>query len=327
MIEQIALSPYMRSLVLVLLFAFVSAMTFLAIRTLMSRRLILGRLDEQSRAGIASDDVAAGLQTSSIRASAWARLTDRIERGGFSLGDSNPKALQRKMLAAGYRSPQAPQIFTLVRLLLILLLPSLVVLPQLMSNKPITLPSLYLQGVGFAVMGLVLPNLFVTAKADRRREEIVNGFPDCLDLMLVCVEAGMGLEAALDRVAREMTTSHPLVAEALLQTTLELRAGASREEALRNMADRTRVDEIRSFATLLIQSDKLGSSIASTLRIYASEMREKRRMRAEEKAHRLPVLLSIPLVACMLPVMIGVLMLPAAVRVIRDVVPAMTGGG
>jgi tight adherence protein C len=92
------------------------------------------------------------------------------------------------------------------------------------------------------------------------------------------------------------------------------------------MADRAAADEIRAFATLLIQSTKLGSSISQTLRTYAAEMRERRRMRAEEKAHRLPVLLSIPLVACMLPVMIGVLMLPAVIRVTRAVLPALTGG-
>lgn len=326
MVEQIALSPLMRWAVLLLLFALVSALAFLTIRTLLSRKLILDRLGQESKRAI--PESASAMQEAMVaKTSAWAKLTERIERGGFSLGDSDPKALQGKMIAAGYRSPQAPKIFTLVRLLLIILLPSLVVLPQLASDKPVSLLNLYLQGAGLAVMGLILPNLYLTARADRRRQEIVNGFPDCLDLMLVCVEAGMGLEAALDRVAREMTTSHPLVAETLLQTTLELRAGASREEALRAMADRTRVDEIRAFSTLLIQSDKLGSSIATTLRIYASEMREKRRMRAEEKAHRLPVLLSIPLVACMLPVMVGVLMLPAAVRVIREVAPAMTGSG
>ena len=106
---------------------------------------------------------------------------------------------------------------------------------------------------------------------------------------------------------------------------LELRAGRSREDALRRMADRVQLDEIRSFSTLLIQSTKLGSSIAQTLRIYASEMREQRRMRAEEKAHRLPVLISIPLVACMLPVMIGLLMLPAMIRVVREILPVMGG--
>lgn len=327
MVEQIALSPVIRVSVLILLFASVSGLAFLAIRSIFSRQAVIARLNEQSRAALGSENAANRLDGQSARASAWARLTERIERGGFSLGDSDPKALQRKMLAAGYRSPQASKIFTLVRLMLIVGLPALVLLPQLIAGKDVSLLSLYLQGAGFAALGLVVPNLFITAKADRRRQEVVNGFPDCLDLMLVCVEAGMGLEAALDRVAREMTTSHPLVAEMLLQTTLELRAGASREEALRAMADRSRVDEIRAFSTLLIQSDKLGSSIAMTLRTYASEMREKRRMRAEEKAHRLPVLLSIPLVVCMLPVMIGVLMLPAMVRVVREVAPAIAGGG
>jgi tight adherence protein C len=137
----------------------------------------------------------------------------------------------------------------------------------------------------------------------------------------------LGLEAAFARVGMELTTSHPLLAEQIGMVVLELRAGRSREDALRRMADRAGTDEIRAFATLLIQSTKLGSSVSQTLRTYAAEMRERRRMRAEEKAHRLPVLISIPLVACMLPVMIGVLMLPAAIRVVRSVLPAMSGGG
>jgi tight adherence protein C len=197
---------------------------------------------------------------------------------------------------------------------------------SLLSGSELSYFKLYIVGSILALAGLYVPALFVQAKIDRRREAIVNGFPDSLDLMLVCVEAGLGLEAALDRVGREVAVSHPLVAAMLTTATLQLRAGASRETALRKMADSVRVDEIASFSTLLIQSDKLGTSIATTLRIYAAEMREKRRMRAEEKAHRIPVLISIPLVTCMLPVMIGILMLPAAIRVIRLVIPAMTGG-
>jgi tight adherence protein C len=122
-----------------------------------------------------------------------------------------------------------------------------------------------------------------------------------------------------------MTDSHPRLAEQFGAVVLELRAGRSHEDALRRMADRAGVDEIRAFSTLLIQSTKLGSSVAQTLRVYAAEMRERRRLRAEEKAHRLPVLLSIPLVCFMLPTMIGVLMLPAVLRVIRSLIPAMQG--
>jgi len=143
--------------------------------------------------------------------------------------------------------------------------------------------------------------------------------------MLVCVEAGLGLEAALDRVGREMVVSHPLLSELLLQTTLLMRAGASREEALRKLGQNAGVDQIKSFATLLVQSDKLGTSMSQTLRVYSAEMREQRRMRAEEKAHRLPVLISIPLVVFMLPTMIGVLALPAVIMAMRDVLPAMGG--
>jgi tight adherence protein C len=207
------------------------------------------------------------------------------------------------------------------------LLPALVLLYYWLTGSSPGLMKLYFTTVVAAAVGLYLPVLIIRIKADRRREEIINSFPDALDLMLVCVEAGLGLEAAFTRVGMEMTESHPRIAEQLGSVVLEMRAGLNREDALRRMADRAGADEIRAFATLLIQSTKLGSSIAQTLRVYASEMREHRRLRAEEKAHRLPVLLSIPLVTCMLPVMIGVLMLPAAIRVIRAIVPALAGAG
>lgn len=255
--------------------------------------------------------------------SAWAKLVDQIEKRGISLVDTNQESLRAKMIAAGYTAKEAPRVFTLVRLITTLAFPAALLLSASLSKEPPGMLKLYIFCAGLAVLGLYIPNLFIQAKIDRRRQQIINGFPDALDLMLVCVEAGLGLEAAFDRVGREMTLSHPLVADMLGAVVLELRAGRGREEALRRMADRMQVDEIRAFCTLLIQSEKLGSSVGQTLRVYASEMREKRRLRAEEKAHRLPVLLSIPLVTCMLPVMIGVLMLPAAIRIIRDVMPYM----
>ncbi len=253
-------------------------------------------------------------------------MVDRIEKAGLNLADTKSDRLREKMVAAGFDSPSRSTPLhvdparpgdrtagTLRGL-------------SVLSGSQLSFLRLYIVGSIAALAGLYLPALFVRAKADRRKEAIVNGFPDCLDLMLVCVEAGLGLEAALDRVGREMALSHPLVSKLLTTATLQLRAGASRETALRKMAEAARVEEIGSFATLLIQSDKLGTSVATTLRIYAKEMRERRRMRAEEKAHRIPVLISIPLVTCMLPVMIGVLMLPAAIRVVRQLIPAMTGG-
>ena len=256
----------------------------------------------------------------------WVQFAERIEKVGLNLADTKADRLRSKLVAAGYDSPAAPKIFTLTRLALVFILPAAYVLLASVGNRELSFFKLYLFGSVLALLGLYLPNLFVTAKADRRRETITNGFPDCLDLLLVCVEAGLGLEAALDRVGREMTTSHPLVAQLILMATMQLRAGAAREAALRKMGDMSGVDEIRSFSTLLIQSDKLGTSMSDTLRVYAAEMREKRRMRAEEKAHRLPVLISIPLVVCMLPTMIGVLMLPGVVRTVRQLLPILSGG-
>lgn len=322
MIETIASTPLIRIIVLVLMFVGVSVISVLVISRVDSRANVRKELraisDDRSRS------VAESL--TQRRDDAWSKLVNKIEKIGLNLGDTRADDLREKLKAAGFTSPAAPRLYNLIRLLGVVVLP-LIVVSLLLGDEEVSFFRLYVMGAVSALFGLYVPALFVRAKADRRRELLVNGFPDCLDLMLVCVEAGLGLEAALDRVGREMAIARPEVANLLTTATLRLRAGASREDALRNMADDAGVDEIRSFATLLIQSDKLGTSIAGTLRVYASEMRERRRMRAEEKAHRLPVLISIPLVMCMLPVMIGVLMLPAAIGVIRTLVPALSGGG
>ncbi|WP_397579887.1 type II secretion system F family protein [Sphingorhabdus sp.] len=324
MLGVLSLNGPMRFALLALVFVIVMAIVILMSNAYARRAATRSRLDEvrgqQSRltasASLRGDTMAKG----------WHKLTAIIEKSGISLVDTQGDSLRARLVAAGYNSPLAPKVFTAVRLGMLVVLPTIFVSVIFLGGTEVSPFKLYLFGVALAIFGLYAPNLFISAKADRRREAIVNGFPDSLDLMLVCVEAGLGMEAAFDRVGREMQNSHPLVAEMLSIVTLELRAGSTREEALRNMATRTQVTEIRSFATLLIQSDKLGSSIGETLRVYASEMREKRRMRAEEKAHRLPVLLSVPLVACMLPVMIGVLMLPAIIRLVREMLPAMSGG-
>lgn len=323
MLDIIASNPPLRIAILLGLFALVALSAFLLFGAFGRRVSVRGELRE-----IASGDKVsiAGQSLTQRRDSAWDRLVDGIEKAGLNLTDTKSDVLRDKLVAAGFDSPAAPRLYTLLRLVLVIALPTAFVAYSLTSGSELSFFRLYFVGSLCAVFGLYVPALFLRAKADRRREAIINGFPDCLDLMLVCVEAGLGLESAFDRVGREMAVSHPLVARLLTTMTLRLRAGASREEALRRLADDARVDEIRSFSTLLIQSDRLGTSISTTLRVYSAEMRERRRMRAEEKAHRLPVLISIPLVTCMLPVMIGTLMLPAAIRVVRQVLPAMAGG-
>lgn len=324
MIELVAENNTLRLLLLLLLFSLVSVAGYFIVQAISVRQLTRRRLLEAGPTGTG------GVTLGSLRAerveSSWLKLVNSIEKRGLSLVDTKDAALRQRLVAAGFTATYAPRVYTLVRLVLVVSLPLLVLLMFWASGSSPSMVKLYFSLIFAAVLGLYVPSVFIRARADRRQRELVNGFPDALDLMLVCVEAGLGLEAAFARVGMEMTTSHPRLAEQFGAVVLELRAGRSHEDALRRMADRAGADDIRAFATLLIQSTKLGSSIAQTLRTYATEMREKRRMRAEEKAHRLPVLISIPLVACMLPTMIGVLMLPAAIRVVRAVLPALSGG-
>jgi tight adherence protein C len=322
MVDFLLANPFARWAFLALVFASVMMVAFAFLGSFNRRGAVRAELKSMA-AGSALSQVARLRQS---KDSAWSKLADRIERAGLSLTDTKNDAVREKLIAAGFDSPSAPRMFTLIRLVMIFALPGAYVLLAVSLGSAVGPYKLLLYGAALALAGLYLPNLFVSARADRRRQEITNGFPDCLDLLLVCVEAGLSLEAALDRVGREMVQSHPLVARILSTTTLQMRAGAHRDAALRRMGEMSGVDEIKSFGTLLIQSDKLGTSVASTLRVYSMEMREKRRMRAEEKAHRLPVLISIPLVVNMLPTMIGVLLLPGVVRVVRQLLPVLNGG-
>ncbi|MCG2840568.1 type II secretion system F family protein [Sandaracinobacter sp. RS1-74] len=254
--------------------------------------------------------------------SLWAKLVAQVEARGLSLEDSKSNVLAEKLALAGYEQPYAVRAYVLIRTGLTLLLPVLAYTLVTLSGASLSVSKLYMLLVVAAAAGLYVPNVIVSGRADRRKQEILNGFPDALDLMLVCVEAGLGIDACFARVGQEIVNLHPKLADLFAGVSLELRAGRARSEALKNMAKRSGVEEIQSFATLVIQSDKLGASIGQALKVYAAEMREGRRMRAEEKAHRLPVLLSIPLVLFLLPTMIGVLALPASIS-LRD---GMFGG-
>lgn len=320
MLELATSNWLVRSLFLVGIFALVALIAYGAI-AFSSRRARVTR-ELASLTGPVGGQTKESL-TRERKEGVWAQMVQRIEERGLNLGDTNDTELRELMKSAGFKSPTAPRVYTLVRLLLVFLLPGVYLMWAFFQAEPPATFFIYFMCIFLAVLALYLPNIFVRYLAHRRRREIINGFPDSLDLMLVCVEAGLGLESTLDRVGREMVTSHPLISNLITETTLLMRAGASREDALRKLGENSGVDEIRSFATLLIQSDRLGTSLATTLRVYSAEMREARRLRAEEKAHRLPVLLSIPLVVFMLPSMIGVLTLPAIVLAIREVIPSM----
>lgn len=165
--------------------------------------------------------------------------------------------------------------------------------------------------VGGAVLGWMIPFIFVRRKVRRRQDELQRTLPDALDLMVVCVEAGLGLNQALVRVGEEMNRVSQTLAEELTLVTLEIRAGAPRETALRNLSERTGVPDIRAFVSMLIQTDRFGTSIADALRIHADELRTKRRQRAEEAAAKLTVKMLIPIVMFIFPSIFLVILGPA----------------
>ena len=167
------------------------------------------------------------------------------------------------------------------------------------------------------LLGYMLPRTIVSLGRDRLFEEHRQSFPDFLDLLVICVEAGIGIDSAIERVGRDLSRSHPSLARNLGFMSLELRAGRSTREALENLSDRLGIDEARSFATLIQQSEELGSSLVQSLRVYSDEMRAKRLARAEEKAHSLPVKLVLPLALFIFPVILGITLMPVAMKLFQ----------
>jgi tight adherence protein C len=164
------------------------------------------------------------------------------------------------------------------------------------------------------ILGYFLPGLVLAQKIKAKMREYRNGFPDFMDLMIVCSDAGMSMEAGVERVSKELQLTYPSLAENLQLVSLELRAGRSLDDALKALSDRLSLDEVRSFATLLQQSKELGTSLSGALRVFSDEMRHKRMSLAEEKAHALPAKMSVPVTVCILPVVLMIAIIPIIVQ-------------
>lgn len=175
-------------------------------------------------------------------------------------------------------------------------------------------------------LGASGPLLLLARRRQARREALEQQFPDALDLLVVCMEAGLAMDSAMVRVGEEGAESHPRVAVEFRRVSEEVAAGRDRGEALRALAERSDLDSIRAFVALLVQSQNLGVSIAQSLRVFAADMRTTRYVRAEEKAMRIPVLMTLPLVLCFMPVILVVLLLPAAIDVVRTLLPSLGRG-
>ena len=226
----------------------------------------------------------------------------------------NVARLRMKLIRAGYLDPGAVGTFFLVRFVALAACAVLAFVAVLMSGDASSAMSRWMFVGMLGAAGYFLPGLVLSRLVAGRMREYRNGFPDFMDLMIVCSDAGMSMEAAIERVSRELQLTYPSLAQNLQLVSIELRAGRSLDDSLKSLADRLSLEEVRSFATLLQQSRELGTSLSGALRVFSDEMRHKRMSMAEEKAHALPAKMSVPVTVCILPVVMMVAIIPVIVK-------------
>ena len=296
---------------------------------------IAGRDDVERRLARAhGDSRSAGFL---VRRQTEARSSSKLASFATPSDERERLAVRRRLVQAGYRGPHAVRNYYLIRTGLGLLLPTplligifgfalnagsfTVKVPLINISASSTLVVLSI----LVALGFYLPPLVVRRRIAHRQQTIREGFPHALDLMQVAIQAGLGFDAALARVGEELQAAHPHLAEEFLLVVLELRAGKPRDRVLQDFAQRTGVEEINSFQTVMNQSIRYGTSISDALEVYAHEMRHKRMMRAEELASQLPVKMSIAMVVFLLPTLFLIFMGPGVIRFVRVITPMLQG--
>ncbi|MGH9845495.1 MAG: type II secretion system F family protein [Blastocatellia bacterium] len=242
------------------------------------------------------------------------RVAKRMDKFGPAPSPRNVRRLRRRLMMAGFYDENASTVFRVVRLGCVVAFPLLTFFVLTVFFRR----SLDFTTIGATLLavlyGLFIPSFTLSRLVTNRKDRITRALPDALDLMVVCVEAGLGLNAALQRVGREMELVEKDLSTELAITNREIRAGKPRDEALRNLGDRTGVDDVKSLVAMLVQTDRFGTSIAESLRVFADSMRTKRRQRAEEQVAKAAIKLIFPLLLFIFPALLIVLMGPALIK-------------
>jgi tight adherence protein C len=308
------LSGYQNStdlVVMALVFIPTATIAFFVMRAMRVR----GTVKRRAAGIVSSEELVSSGGSHSLRHSgmkAAQRLLERTTKHYSSMDGKNMKMLRQRLVQAGIFDARAVGFFFLLRLVLAVGLAGLAfALVPLMGYPGLQWPLVGVMGI----FGYLAPSLVLDRIVARRRQEYRAGFPDMMDLLVVCADAGLGMASAFERVGRELGESYPNLSANIHMANLEVRAGRTMAEALEHFGDRLGLAEVRSFATLIQQSDELGSSITDALRVYSEDMRHKRLSTAEEKAYALPAKLSMPLMICVFPVLFVVILLPVFVRV------------
>jgi tight adherence protein C len=248
---------------------------------------------------------------------------ERVLRLFRPLGELIPRSpedmsqLERRIAQAGIRHPDSAILFVGIQVATAL------AMFVLMGAVPVLVHHLPLRAVLALFMGAMIPDVILRRMTANRQELIQMGLPDVLDLTVICVEAGLGLDQSLQRVGQEVRLSHSDLSDELRLTNLEINMGRSRADALRNLGRRTGVDDLKALCAVLIQTDRFGTSVGQALRVYSDSLRTKRRQRAEERAAKLPVKIIPPLVLFVFPAIFVVVAGPAVIAIVRDFLPMM----
>ena len=245
------------------------------------------------------------------------RMSDVIGRYIVPKSEEELSAFSRQALKAGIRRRNFATIMYGAKVACAIAFPAIALILRMFISRPIPVVTFMIIVVALAVLGFYTPNIWLRSRIDARKEQILHSFPDALDLLVICVEAGMSLDSAITRVGEELKLGHKALSEEFKLLSLELRAGKTRREALRNFGLRTDLDEVNSLVTLLIQTDRFGTSIAQALRVYSDTMRTSRFNKAEEMAMKLPVKLVVPMIIFIFPSLFVVILGPALIQVFR----------
>lgn len=239
---------------------------------------------------------------------------------------ANPKdvtVMQRRMVRAGIRGEHALKVLYGAKIAFGVLLPLVTI--SLVAGSVTDPTNKFMAVLAAAMAGFFGPNEYVKLRSKKRQKQVARGLPNALDLMVICVESGLGLDQAILQVAKELEHAHPEISEEFAFVNLELKAGKRRVDALRNLGDRTAVDGLKKLVAVLIQADRFGTGIAQSLRGHADYMRVQARQVAEEKAAKLGVKLVFPIFFCILPSLFVVTVGPVAMKIIRELIPMMNG--
>jgi len=249
--------------------------------------------------------------------------SERVQRTLARLGalvppsQRNVSRAQRMMVRAGYRSPEAQMTMRGVRFLVPAVALAAVFATGLYRSNPFFVP------VAAVVAGYLVPEIWLTQKIKNRQHRLRRSLPDALDLLVICVEAGLGLDQALLRVSQELSISHVELSQEFHLVNLEMRVGKSRLDALRELGSRSGVDDIKALVAMLVQTDRFGTSVAQSLRVHADDMRIKRRQRAEEMAAKTTIKMVPPLVFFIFPALLVVVLGPAVITLVRQLLPVL----